>query len=272
MTSGQLIFLALAASSLLAGLLYFYLSGLESRQALRQQTQQNLLPLVVAAADIPEKAVIQAPMLKTVLVPAELVAADSVSAVSALTGKVAKLKILQGDPVTAQKVADDARLAGFIGKIPADKRAISIPVSDVTGISGFARPGDSVDVLLVSDKARKNAITATTVLQNVLLLAINKNDAADGKSESPATATLAVVPADALRLAALPAQGTIYLALRPLKPQPAAAAAEFVAPRFGGDEAARPAAAAPAPVQAPSPAAGSIPVIRGNSVNLVEVR
>jgi pilus assembly protein CpaB len=191
-------------------------------------------------------------------------------------GKIAKLKILQGDPLTAQKFFADASMAGFTGSIPADKRAISIAITDITGISGFAKPGDYVDVILINSKSRKNAISGTTILQNVLLLAVNKTNAgktADSNKESMATATLALAPADTLRLAVSQSQGTLYLALRPFKPQNGfVPTSEFLAYQYEPAAEPQQSAAADYAVPPPVPSAHSIPVIRGNSVSTVEVR
>jgi len=112
----------------------------------------------------------------------------------------------------------------------------------VTGVAGFAQPGDYVDVMLVSSQVENNKVVSEMILQNVLLLAINKqvennnntsaqnnaNDKDKAKSQNagnqpkvtgnPAMATMALVPEDALKLAAKAQLGQIYLVLRPYRP------------------------------------------------------
>lgn len=221
MAPKQLIILAFCASFFVGLLIYTYLSSLENKQAV---STEPFTDVVVAAVDIPERTVIREEMLKTVHMPNELVQSDAIKDMSAAAGKIAKLKILQGDSITANKLFGDVTKEGFIASIPADKRAISIAITDITGISGFARPGDYVDVMVIEDKKQKNTISGEMILQNILLLAINKNsDTADGKKDDKkdqmATATLAVSPEDAIRLAVAQTKGTIYLALRPFKPK-----------------------------------------------------
>ena len=107
----------------------------------------------------------------------------------------------------------------------------------MTGVAGFAQPGDYVDVMLVSSQVENNKVVSEMILQNVLLLAINKqvenqsnvpaqNNANKNQNAgnqpkvtgSPAMATMALVPEDALKLAAKAQLGQIYLVLRPYRP------------------------------------------------------
>ena len=221
MAPKQLIILAFCASFIVGLLIYTYLSSLETTQ---EAANEPFTDVVVAVVDIPERTVIREEMLKTVHMPNELVQADAIKDMSAAAGKVAKLNILKGDSITANKLFGDVTKEGFIASIPADKRAISLAITDITGISGFAKPGDYVDVMVIHDKTQKNTISGELTLQNILLLAINKNsDIADGKKdekkEQMATVTVAVSPEDAIRLAVAQTKGTIYLALRPFKPK-----------------------------------------------------
>lgn len=283
MAPKRLILLAFMVSLLFTLLLYFYLAKLENEQ----QEKPPLTGVVIAAVDIPEKTVIKSEMLKTVQLPRELSQPDAVSDLTSAVGKAARISILQGDPVTEKKLFGDIRQAGFTGSIPADKRAMSISITDTTGISGFALPGDYVDVMLVTDKAYPNTIAGEMILQNILLLAINKSSAVtagskDGKAEQMVTATLAVDPAAAVRLAVAQSQGMVYLVLRPLQPKDSFVLTTKLLAQFGqapelprpaqADSAAPPARPAPeqeAPVQK---RADGILVIRGSSANMVEVR
>ena len=99
----------------------------------------------------------------------------------------------------------------------------------MTGVAGFAKPGDHVDLLLV-EKGKYSA-TANVLLQNVLLLSINQNTLASAPMENgvpssaaisnPSIATFALRPEDVLRLISASKLGEIYMSLRPAKPQAA---------------------------------------------------
>ena len=304
MTTRQLILLALGTSILLTASVYFHLSGMESSQPPGQVNSSNV---VVAVANISPKTELRAEMLKTVAMPTNLVPPGALTDLNDALGKIAKVDILPGDALTEKKLFAENRQAGFRGAIPDDLRAISVPITDTTGLSGFAKPGDAVDVILVSDKLYRNTVSSEMILQNVILLGINKGSddgLAGGKKdelrEPLSTATLAVSPEDAVRLAGVQSEGTIYLVLRPFKPKdgflllppnltalasmgagptaqpnPAPAAAVAAPPLTAPSAAeAQPPAysAEPRSAAPPKPPAESIEVIRGNAVSTVEIR
>ena len=273
LTSAQLVSLALVASVLFALVLYLYLSGLESKQV---DMPQKLTSVVIAAADISDRTVIQENMLKTVTLPDEFIPADAIASTHSIVGKIAKFKILRGDTLTEQKIFVNPAMAGFTGSIPADKRAISVAITDITGISGFAKPGDYVDIMLVSNKTTEKVITGTMFMQNVLLLAVNKDnsvadDKKEGKKDIMATATLAIAPEDTLRLAVAQLEGTIYLVLRPLEPQHSLIIADDYSV-YQQEPSNKPVASnEPELPRSASPSNG-IAVIRGNEIKMVEVK
>jgi len=131
--------------------------------------------------------------------------------------------------------------------IPKGMRAVSFTINDITGVSGFAKPGDKVDILLVGNKEYPDAMTSKLLLKDVLLLAVNKSsvEAQNASAESaentassplssdtkapakkssatpvsqPAVATVAVTPYDAAKLTASAQMGILQLMLRPIGP------------------------------------------------------
>ena len=243
------VFLA-GAASLILGLLVF--AGLNGMGANEEVKPVDSIHVVVAKQDIAPKTIIKESMVEVREVPASMVSDDAVREVSDIVNKPANVKILKDDIISTRKVLMDITMAGFTGDIPPECRAISIAITDVTGVAGFAKPGDYVDVMLIAKGDEK--MTGRIVLQDVLLLAINKNteqkqkaagdgssgdtkktgDSADSKNQSDkksadaakdeaisdlATATLALLPEDALKLITEAQEGTLYLALRPYKPR-----------------------------------------------------
>ena len=243
------VFLA-GAASLILGLLVF--AGLNGMGANEEVKPVDSIHVVVAKQDIAPKTIIKESMVEVREVPASMVSDDAVREVSDIVNKPAKVEILKDDIISTRKVLMDITMAGFTGDIPPECRAISIAITDVTGVAGFAKPGDYVDVMLIAKGDEK--MTGRIVLQDVLLLAINKNteqkqkasgdgssgdtkktgDSADSNNQSDkksadaakdeaisdlATATLALLPDDALKLITEAQEGTLYLALRPYKPR-----------------------------------------------------
>ena len=308
------VFLA-GAASLILGLLVF--AGLNGMGANEEAKPVNTIHVVVAKQDIAPKTIIKESMVEVREVPASMVSDDAVREVSDIINKPAKVEILKDDIISTRKVLMDITMAGFTGDIPPECRAISIAITDVTGVAGFAKPGDYVDVMLIAKGDEK--MTGRIVLQDVLLLAINKTaeqkqkavgdgssgdtkktgDSADSKNQSDkknadapkdeaisdlATATLAVLPEDALKLITEAQEGTLYLALRPYKPRDKFTTdtryihySTTKTVKSSGTRTATPAPAAPAvvrqavqqstPVPTPAPKApvGGVEVIRGTT-------
>lgn len=311
------VFLA-GAASLVLGLLVF--AGLNGMGANEEAKPVNTIHVVVAKQDIAPKTIIKESMVEVREVPASMVSDDAVREVSDIINKPAKVEILKDDIISTRKVLMDITMAGFTGDIPPECRAISIAITDVTGVAGFAKPGDYVDVMLIAKGEEK--MTGRIVLQDVLLLAINKTveqkqkavgdgssgdtkktgDSADSKNQSDknsadaakdeaisdlATATLALLPEDALKLITEAQEGTLYLALRPYKPRDKFTTdtryihySTTKTPKSSGTRTATPAPVAPAtpaavrqtvqqsiPITTPAPKApvGGVEVIRGTT-------
>lgn len=244
-TYRQWVVAAGVVSILLGLMVYFAMSGDDEKAAEKPQT--NLVQVVAAKQDIPERTVVKEDMLKVVEVPSELVPEGAFRDVADAVDHPTSTAIQQGDIMTSRKVYVDIRMAGFTGIIPPDCRAVTIPINDVTGVSGFAHPGDYVDIMIITG-TKENGINGRIILQDVLLLGINrtadlpntptgdsskkdgdkKDDASaqnvgnvntKASSDTMATATVALKPADALKLAAASQEGTLYLVLRPFKPR-----------------------------------------------------
>lgn len=200
--------------------------------------------VVTAKTSVPERTLIKEEMLTLTTMPSNKVPNGAVMRTTDLVGRPTRVPLNAGEVVTTQKVFASILDMGLSGRIPPECRAITVGISDVTGVAGFAQPGDYVDVMLVSSQVENNKVVSEMILQNVLLLAINKqvennsnppaqNNAKDNKDNkgqnqtvgnqpkvtgNPAMATMALVPEDALKLAAKAQLGQIYLVLRPYRP------------------------------------------------------
>ncbi len=240
LTSKQLLMMAGAAGLLTFVVLYIGLSRLTSSK--EEPVQQQPAPvamtkIVQAKTDIKAREQIRESMLQLVEVPSSMVPEGALTEIKGLAGRPVRVAVLAGDILTDRKIYKDIKQSGFTGIIPSDRRAVSIAINDVTGVSGFMRPGDFVDVMLISEKADNSRITGEIIMQNVMLLGINdasdrpndedknssKNSGQDKKGSEgsvgkPVTATLAVRPEEELRLAVAAQAGQLYLALRPYKP------------------------------------------------------
>lgn len=230
----QLLIIAGLLSIIFVGFLYMYIYSINNN--VQNASKVSMVAVVTAKIDIPRDAIINNNMLTITNVPKKLLPANPVTDISEVVGKIVKVSVMAGDIITVPKLYSDNNLASFVGKIPNDCRAISISIDDVTGVAGFAKPGDYVDVIATTNKPE---MKSEIILQDVLLLGINKISIAtsdvkkatdkaekqvDEANQKMSTATLAIKPYDALRLRTAASRGSLSLMLRPLE-----ASNEFVA-------------------------------------------
>lgn len=229
----QLMALAVGAAVLMFATIYAGMSFLAREEATKKIEEEDKKPpviettkVIVAKVNIPPRTVIQENMLQVKELPVDSAPPDVITDFDKVLNVQVKVPIFAGDVLTEQKISEDRRAEGFIGTIPPECRAVSISVNDITGVAGFAKPGDKVDLLLVE----KGDYSATTemILQNVPLLSINQdmgNSMLDGTSaksgaiSNPTLATFALLPGEALKLISASKLGEIYMSLRPEHPQ-----------------------------------------------------
>lgn len=259
-----------------------------------------MVPVIEASRDIEPQTVITEDMVKAVDVSSNLVPSGALTDKNAVVGKKAGTTILSGDVITARKLSQKA--GGFVGLIPEGMRAVSFSVNDVTGVSGFAKPGDKVDILLVTSREGVDRITSKILLKDVLILAVNKSSGQpqpqpqktdkDGKSVpdgsaprqtssstasigTPSVVTVALTPYDAAKLIASTQIGQLQMLLRPSNDEGDHYVGYYVIP-LPKAEAPQPVYAAPQPASAPAVSISSggapsgfsgIEVIRGTNVS-----
>ena len=229
----QMLMISVAAALIMFGIMYFAFTRLvevEPKTMPQETLEVVMRTVVVAKGDIGAQTILKRDMLELKELPDEMVPTNAVVDTAAVVNRTTKAMIFSGDVITDQKIYGINEPTGFVGSIPKDCRAISVSVNDVTGVAGFAKPGDRVDVILV--EKGDGIATSTILLQNVLLLSINNNmgvkrkpsgegDEIDPSTEAidnPSIATLALKPDEGLQLVSASKLGEIYLMLRPFKP------------------------------------------------------
>ena len=187
-TPRQLLAGAAAIGLLVVLMVYGTLTHIESSMKVAQPKPINLTKVVVAKTDIPRGAIIQKDMLKVKEFVADSLPKGTAKDVAEFINLPTKIEIFAGDIVTTDKVFTDSRQAGFIGMIPEDCRAVTIPINNVTGIAGLLKAGDRVDIILLLN-SDEGGTKSTVLMQNVLLLSVNRdaeqNLATESKSSAP---------------------------------------------------------------------------------------
>jgi pilus assembly protein CpaB len=179
-------------------------------------------------------------------------------------------------------------------------RAVTVAVSDASGVGGFVFPGDRVDLVLTQEVTGdgRSLKASETIVRDVRVLAVDQSVEAK-EAKVGRTVTLEATPKISEKIAVGATIGTLSLALRSLADTPEqlaalqSGAAKDIAhapndtdtsvttggevSRFqrstlppqtgggGGGGSPAPAAAAPKVVRAPTPAEPSVKIFRGGS-------
>ena len=135
-------------------------------------------------------------------------------------GRVARVAILKGEPISEAKLAPAGAQPGLSFAIKEGKRAITVRVNDVVGVAGFALPGNYVDILVntVDETAKavgENKTISKIVLEHILLLAVaQETSQGEGKPKVVNAVTLEVTPDQAEKIDLARSVGSLSLVLR----------------------------------------------------------
>lgn len=214
----------------------------EQREILRQQAEQEAaqqlaaaqpptIEVVTAATDIPEGTTLEPSHLAIANVPETSVQPYAVRSPGEVTGKITLAPIATGEQVLSNKVRrpEDVPVGSTLSSLtPKGKRAVTIAVDTTTGVGGFVRPGDIVDILwtmkMPSAEQPDGEMVTLTVFQDVSVLAVGGE--LMGRTAQPApsgdaggtrdyTVTLALTPQETSFLLFAREQGRVQLSLRP---------------------------------------------------------
>lgn len=212
--------LMLSIALLMGGLSVFLVNGAMKQKGDHSRVQQlRTVPVVVATHDIALGTKLEPLMLRTVDWPESTLPQGyypNAAAVLDPLPPVALREIRKDEIVLAYKLSAQGARGGLISRIPEDQRAISIPVTEITGVSGFVMPGSFVDVLHTSAAGRTDQIPSTKVLlQNVPVIGIDQFSAENKTDPRLAKAvTLLVDPESGQKVALALATGSLSLLLR----------------------------------------------------------
>lgn len=179
-----------------------------------QQAQLSTSPVVVAARDLPAGTRLTSDMLNTVPWPAAHRPERSAAQADALAGRVITAALQRGEPVLDTRLAPPGERGGLSALLGPGRRAMTVKVSEIVGVAGFALPGHYVDVMVNTQDAQNRA-TSKIVLERILVLAVAQDAAAaDNKPRVVNAVTLEVTPEQAERIDLARNVGAISLVLR----------------------------------------------------------
>ncbi len=218
-----------------AGMFLVYLHTSESEEKVKGRFGTEIV-VVVANRDINELEELQTSMLTTKTIPKSFAQPGSDPDPRTFEGSTAAAPIKEGEQVLLTKVLLKGAATGIANQVAIHRRAMSIQVNDVTGVTRLLRPGDRVDIIAkIQFKGTEgNEYEVKTIMQNVNVLAVGEmvqnnipaafeRDPISGNrkalnlrgSRSFNTVTVEVVPQDAQKLIFVIEEGSnLYLTLR----------------------------------------------------------
>lgn len=236
LSNRNLLFIAVLLSFLTAVLVYHYLKGVTNVPMIAES-----MSVVVAKVDIPPKTKITLEMVSEVKVPVTYIQPGTITSLDKVVGIISREQIVSGEQISERRLVRESKSVGFAGIIPRDHRAITVAVNEVTGVAGFVKAGDYVDVVVNFDAGVTGDHLSQVIMQNILVLAANRDtEISTGDTtvkdsvkdvNKMGTVTIAVTPDEAAKLSLADEKGKIRLALRPYLPSNSLVLTEAVTPK-----------------------------------------
>jgi pilus assembly protein CpaB len=199
---------AWVAAALLTWFLY-------ARTVAPRQDKQVLV--VAASRDMPLGTLLRASDLKQVAYREQDVPRGALLQPKDATGRVLLVPVSSNELVLASKLSEATAVEGVSSTIDPGYRAVSVPITDSSGVAGLVLPNSRVDVLFTRPGTLAEAST-TTILQNVKVLSTGRATPAgqtvDARAPRAQVITLLLLPADAQKLELAKNQGRIGFSLR----------------------------------------------------------
>lgn len=237
----KIVIFALIAALCAGALLYFYLGNLEAQKHVEVQYDT----VVAAAVDIPAYTQITGDMLTLQQIPQGYAHPLAARTIEEVVGLVTVSDIVAGEQVLPSKLKEFGQTdSGLAYVVPEGMRAVTVSVDEVSGVAGFLKRGDYVDVIsytstsfdmkaaaaqaqtgadqTASEAPQGGTSQSTTVIaaQNVLIAAIGTslstgtNAGGDAAPVGYNSVTLILTPEDAMRVVQGSRSGALVLILR----------------------------------------------------------
>ena len=195
-----------------AGLLTWFLYA----KAVAPQ-QEKMLRVVVATHDMPTGTLLRKSDLKIVNYPEKDVPKGVVFKTDDGVNRVLMVPVNMNEPILQGKLSAPTSVEGVSSTIESGYRAVSVQITDVSGVAGLIQPGSRVDVLFTRPGSMAEA-TTSTILQHVKVLSTGKSvaigQAVDPRAPKSPVVTLVLTPDDAQKLELAKNEGKISLSLR----------------------------------------------------------
>jgi len=198
-----------------------YLSGRERQLA---QSPEGMVRVAVAAMPLDYGGEVTPDKVKFVQYPATSLPPGVYKSMTELLpmGKrrVALRPIQVNQPLLAADLSGEGQSASIAALLPDGMRAATVRINDISGVAGFIKANDTVDVLITRqpiapDGATRGEQVTDVLLQNIRVIAMGQDAVgADGKPSPTNSTTLELTPLDAQKIALGQQLGQLSLVLR----------------------------------------------------------
>lgn len=217
---------SLGSAVVAAGVIYQVIRGYDQTLDELAQDPHKKITVVTAARELTQGVTLKADDLVVKEIPEELLPDLTFVGSDEVVGRVPTERILAGEILREERLADPQAGKGLNAIIPQGMRALSLNLNNEAAVSGFLNPGNFVDVLLtVSSEGAP--VTTVTLEQAVLVVAVDdrldefkgsgrktKGKGGSGGAKGRPSVTLAVTPQQGERIVHANNQGNISLTLR----------------------------------------------------------
>ena len=207
-------------------------AGASAPQAVAAAPVKTGPQVLVATRALPVGTIITADSFRYQPWPEELVEEDffmqeGENAISheKLIGTVVRNAVTAGQPITQGSLVKPGDRGFLAAALSPGMRAVTVPVSDLTGVAGFVFPGDRVDLVLtqnISGNAGPALKVSETIIRNLRVLATDQRSqpSVDEKGNTIVSeyklVTLETTPRIAEKITVAQSIGTLSLSLRAL--------------------------------------------------------
>lgn len=164
------LWVSIGAASLAMILIYSYSQEKKAEYDKRYGTMKRV---VIATKDILEMSTIDDTMLSIEERPVDFIQPEAIVNPEDAVAMVAAAPIKKGEQILGTKLLKPGPNTGLSLQVAPNKRAVTIPIDEVRGVSKLIRPGDRIDILtsVESGKGQTSRREVKTLLQNVVILA-----------------------------------------------------------------------------------------------------
>ena len=197
-----------------------YLSGRERQLA---ASPEGMVRVAVATAPLAYGTDITPDKVKFVQYPQASLPPGTFKSMAELLPEGKRRVVLRpiqvNQPLMAADLSGEGQNASIAALLPDGMRAASVRINDVSGVAGFVKPNDTVDVLITrqpigGDGAAQGQQVTDVLLQNIRVIAMDQAAASNGQPAVSRTATLELTPIDAQKIALGQQLGQLSLVLR----------------------------------------------------------